>query len=133
MRARRFLGALLAMLLAVSWAALPASAAACTEDSAAIVRASGHLNHSIPANTCASIGGTFSLEAGETISYNCSYSPVSASMDFGYIGPDGRFHFINSTDGSIDESIKVSRRGEYQLAVRNNESYEVSVIGTVNY
>ena len=133
MRAKRFWSLLLALALAAGCAVAPVSAAAYTEDTAAISRAAGRLNYSIPANTLQPIGGTFSLEAKDKISYDCTYSPSFASMDFGYIGPDGKFHYINCTDGSIDQSIQVSRTGEYQLAVRNNESYAVTVNGTVKY
>ena len=76
---------------------------------------------------------SFSLEAGETVTINCSYSPASASVDFGLIAPDGYFYYVNSTNGSINSTLKVNARGQYTLAVRNNSSNTISVVGYVYY
>lgn len=76
---------------------------------------------------------SFPMEAGETVTINTSYSPSSASVDFGLIAPDGLFHYINVTDGSINKTIEVDARGHYTLAVRNNSSNTISVAGFVNY
>ena len=76
---------------------------------------------------------SFPLEAGEIVTIKASYSPFSASVDFGLIAPDGLFHFINVTNGSIDESIEVDERGTYTLAIRNNSSKTVNVSGYINY
>ena len=97
------------------------------------IRATGSLNSDIPANTLAVSDITFSLEAGETVTINCSYSPASANMDFGVIAPDGYFYSLNVKGGSINQSIRVSQSGSYAVAVRNNSSYTVSVVGFVTY
>ena len=73
------------------------------------------------------------LEAGETVTINASYSPFSASVDFGLIAPDGYFYYINVKNGSINKTIRVDERGNYMLAVRNNSDDTVSVVGYVNY
>ena len=73
------------------------------------------------------------LEAGETVTINASYSPASASMDFGLIAPDGYFYYVNVDSGSINKTIRVDERGNYLLAVRNNSNRTVSVVGYVNY
>ena len=75
----------------------------------------------------------FPLEAGETVTINASYSPFSASVDFGLIAPDGYFYYINVKNGSINKTIRVDERGNYMLAVRNNSDDTVSVVGYVNY
>ena len=64
---------------------------------------------------------------------NCSYSPAFANMDFGVIAPDGYFYFLSVKEGSINRSIAVSQRGGYSMAIRNNSSYIVTVVGFVNY
>ena len=71
--------------------------------------------------------------ARQVITINCSYSPASANMDFGVIAPDGYFYFLNVEGGSINQSIRVSQSGSYAVAVRNNSSYTVSVVGFVTY
>lgn len=76
---------------------------------------------------------SFPLEAGETVTINVSYSPSSASMDFGLIAPDGLFHYINTTDGNLNRTIQVDERGSYTFAVNNNSSSTVRVVGFVNY
>lgn len=73
------------------------------------------------------------MAAGDTISYNCTYTPKSASVDFGFIAPNGLFYSIKCTSGSVNESIEVNQTGQYTLAIRNNASYTVTVTGTVKY
>ena len=97
------------------------------------MRATGSLNSDIPANTLAVSDIKFSLEVGETVTINCSYSPAFANMDFGVIAPDGYFYFLSVKGGSINRSIAVSQRGGYLMAIRNNSSHTVSVAGFVNY
>ncbi|MDE7311846.1 MAG: hypothetical protein K2N87_09590 [Eubacterium sp.] len=75
----------------------------------------------------------YSLEAGETVTINCSYTPFDASVDFGLITPSGNFRHANRTNGSIFKEIKIYSRGIYRLAIRNNSSRTVSVSGYVNY
>lgn len=62
-----------------------------------------------------------------------TYSPFSASVDFGLIAPDGLFYGLNTTTGSFDNAIEVNQRGYYTLAVRNNSSGKIHVSGHVNY
>ena len=97
------------------------------------MRATGSINSDIPANTLGVSDIKFSLEVGETVTINCSYSPAFANMDFGVIAPDGYFYFLSVKGGSINRSIAVSQRGGYLMAIRNNSSHTVSVAGFVNY
>ena len=62
-----------------------------------------------------------------------TYSPFSASVDFGLIAPDDLFYGLNTTTGSFDKAIEVNQRGNYTLAVRNNSDMTISVSGYVNY
>lgn len=96
-------------------------------------RAFSRVNSSIPPKTFLGGNKNFHLEAGEVVRINCSYSPESASIDFGLIAPDGAFYYVNVTDGSINKSIQVDETGDYTLAVRNNSSDTVSVVGFVHY
>ncbi len=93
----------------------------------------GSISTSVPGNKSAVAEDSFSLEAGETVTINCSYSPASASVDFGLIAPDGYFYYVNSTNGSINSTLAITVRGQYTLAVRNNSSNTISVVGYVNY
>lgn len=97
------------------------------------MRATGSLNSDIPANTLGVSDIKFSLEVGETVTINCSYSPAFANMDFGVIAPDGYFYFLSVKGGSINRSIVVSQRGGYSMAIRNNSSQSVRVMGFFNY
>lgn len=96
-------------------------------------RATRNFNIDIAAKQTAQASSSFPLEAGEVVTIKASYSPFSASMDFGLISPDGTFHYVNVTGGSIDKAIRVEERGNYTFAVRNNSNYTVSVSGYVNY
>lgn len=95
--------------------------------------ATGSFNWTIPAKTNARGDIVFPLAAGETVTIKASYSPFSASVDFGIIAPDGSYYAFNVTSGSIDKTVQVSESGDYTLQIRNNSSTEIEVSGFVNY
>lgn len=99
----------------------------------ASVLATNEFNMNVPANTILPASTSFSLEAGETVTIKASYSPFSASVDFGLIDSGSIFHYLNTTDGSFDETIKIEERGNYTFAVRNNSDQTVKVAGFVKY
>lgn len=86
----------------------------------------------IPLSSIKSIS-RISLQNGSIVSFDCSYSPLFASMDFGVITSSGRFYHINVKEGSINQAIGISQAGTYQVAIRNNSSQTVRVVGFVNY
>ena len=99
----------------------------------AVSRATGSFSMSIPAKSKVLADSSFPMEAGETVTINASYSPFDASMDFGLVDSDGVFHYFNITDGSINKTIQIEKRGQYTLQVRNNSGNEVTVSGFVKY
>ncbi len=74
-----------------------------------------------------------SLKSGDALTFNCSYSPSSASMDFGVIASSGQFYYINVKGGSINQAIRINQAGSYAVAIRNNSSQTVRVVGFVDY
>lgn len=72
------------------------------------------------------------FDANDVVTFNCSYSPSSASVDFGVIASTGKFYSINVKGGSISRSIEINQAGSYAVAVRNNSSQTVRVVGFVN-
>jgi hypothetical protein len=98
-----------------------------------VLRATGHFDIEVPGKTMRKAGTSFSMEYGETVTIKASYSPFSANVDFGLLDSNGTFYYFTETDGSVDRIIKISSKGQYTFAVRNNESYSVSVSGYVNY
>ena len=96
-------------------------------------RATKSINGNIPALSLSSLIEQVSLQANDLVTFNCSYSPSSASMDFGVITSSGRFHYINVKEGSINQAIRISQSGSYTIAIRNNSSQTVSVAGFVEY
>ena len=133
MKIKRLPTILLAAFIVLGCTAVPVGAAEIPENTIPIFRISGQLDQTISGNSLVTTTDWFYLAANDTIKYDCAYTPKSASVDFGYIGPDSVFHYLNYTNGNIDESFKVSRSGQYILAIRNNESYSVIVTGTVKY
>ncbi len=95
--------------------------------------ATNSFNMSIPANTKVRANSSFSLFVGETITIKASYAPFSASLDVGFIAPDGLFYYFNVTGGSIDQTITVSQTGQYTFQIRNNSSADVQISGFINY
>lgn len=74
-----------------------------------------------------------SLQANHLVTFNCSYSPSSASVDFGVVTSGGKFYSINVKEGSIHQAVRINQAGNYAVAVRNNSSQTVCVVGFVNY
>lgn len=133
MKLKRLGSVLLACLVVFSFAAAPAQAAEAPDSSSVVMRATGRLNHTIPKNSVMPIGTEFYLEKGDKITFDCTYTPKSASVDFGYIDSDYAFHYLDCASGSIYEAISVPKSGQYILAIRNNEDYAVTVKGTIKY
>ena len=90
-------------------------------------------NGTYSAHSIWAAGQPINFNANDLITFNCSYSPSSASVDFGVIAPNGRFYYINIKEGSIKQSIEVSQSGSYTVAIRNNSSQTVRVVGFVDY
>lgn len=93
----------------------------------------GRIAGNVPAHSLCPISSPISLRTNDLITFNCSYSPLTASLDFGVITSNGIFYYINVKEGSINKPIRISQSGSYSVAVRNNSSQTVSVVGFVNY
>lgn len=140
MNMKRMLCMVLCCTLLAGVISLPANAAEIQSttmelpfDDLVTPRATGSFNWTIPAKTKVKGDIVFPLSAGETVTIKASYSPFSASVDFGIIAPDGNYYGFNVTSGSIDKTIRVSQSGDYTLQIRNNSSTEIEVSGFVNY
>ena len=97
------------------------------------IRASGSFNMSVGAYERTASDIVFPMAAGETVRIRANYDPEDAKMDFGLIDPDGIYHYITVTTGSIDATIEISENGNYRLAIRNNSAHKVRVSGFVKY
>lgn len=86
-----------------------------------------------PSDTVIKADTAYSLEADEVVTINCTYSPRTADLDFGFITPDDTFHFTSGSNGSIKVNIQIEDTGKYYFAVRNNTSKTVEVLGYVYY
>ena len=126
---------LFACIAIFSCAPAQAAAAGVGEQVTEIValRATGKFDFEIPAKSLMEASTSFPMEYGETITITASYSPASASVDFGLIDSDGLFYPVRGSNGSINQTIRIDLRGTYTFAVRNNSNYTVSVSGFVNY
>ena len=124
---------IIAVIIAVSCICISASAMDMAQEEMIITRATGRFSMDIPANSSRKANTSFSMEYGEVVTIKASYSPFSANVDFGLIDSNGRFHYVTITDGSIDQAIKITERGNYTFVVRNNSSCEINVSGYVNY
>ena len=77
---------------------------------------------------------TFSLEKGEEVSISGVFTPKSANLKIGILDSStGVFYSQSATDGDIDVTMTVLKRGYYYLAVRNNSDDIVSIAGFVTY
>lgn len=134
MKVKRVFILLIACLLIAGSLAAPAEAVAVNASNAqAITRVTNRVEVSISAHVLATLSDSVSLDNGEVVSYDCTYTPRNASIKFGYIAPDGYFYGLSGSDGSIYKSIRVSKPGSYTLAIWNKSDEAVTVTGTVNY
>lgn len=104
-----------------------------TWDNQSGARVTRGLDMSVAAGRLSGSSDRFSLDVGDTVTFDCVYSPASANVNYGVIAPDGRFYSLNTSSGRLNKSIRVSQRGTYSLAVRNNSTSTISVSGFVNY
>lgn len=93
----------------------------------------GTINTTVSAHSISGASEQIYLDADETVTINCSYSPASTSVDFGLLDSNNVFHYVNVTNGSVNQTIRISSRGYYSVAIRNNSSRSISVTGYVNY
>lgn len=98
-----------------------------------IERASGRFSVDVSKQSTFTADSDFFLDVGETVTIKATYTPQSASVDFGLMTPDGTFYSMPAEKGSFHETIKIDQRGYYTLAIRNNSGSTVSVSGTVTY
>lgn len=118
MRVRKFLCIVFACFMLVNCLGISAGAANVeTQRNMKLVieRASGRFSLDVPANKTVGATTSFPLEAGEKVRIRATYSPESASVDFGLIDPDGLFHPLRATGGSFDHAIRVDQHGNYEI------------------
>ena len=96
-------------------------------------RVTSSIRMDVPAGETNKSSSKVSLDVGDTVTFDCVYSPASANVNYGVIAPDGRFYSLNTSSGRLNRAIRVSQRGLYSLAVRNNSATAISVSGFVNY
>lgn len=133
MRIKRFLCFLFVCGILAGCLGVNAEAVQLPDREISIERASGRFSMDVYAHEIVAANMSFPLEEKETVTINASYSPLSASVDFGLIAPDGLFYPVNTTNGGINKTIGVKERGYYTLAVRNNSDFDISVSGFVTY
>ena len=73
------------------------------------------------------MGDSFILDSGDTVSYDCTYTPRDASVKFGYIAPDGYFYSLSGSNGSFYKTLRVNQRGTYTLVIWNKSDGDVTV------
>ena len=98
MRLKRFLGLVLAVALFVSLSSMGTASAQDISHSKSylVVKATGRFSMEVPGNTAVQAGSSFPLEVGDVVVIMTTYSPFSASVDFGLIAPDGLFYGSNT-------------------------------------
>lgn len=129
MRLKQILFALLAG--AVLAAALGGCGAPERIDPNAPIRYQHRFRVDVPAGGMAVMRPALTLEAGDTITINATYTPMALDMDFGVIAPDGLFYSVHRTENGIHYAFEVEEAGAYTVAIRNPTSTLVDVFGLV--
>lgn len=96
MRLNRFFCLVATLITMVSCFSEKAVAASYMESGAETraVYASGRFDLDVPGETTVKAKSSFPLEIGEVVTIKATYSPFSASVDFGLIAPDGLFYSL---------------------------------------
>lgn len=97
------------------------------------VLATNQFNWSIASGVTKKSSTALSLEVNEVVTINATFSPTESPVDFGLIDPDGDFYYSRTTGGNFKQSIQVNQTGKYYLAIRNNSSETVKVMGFIYY
>ena len=121
---KKLVALVLSIILAVSVAV---SAAAVSP------KAINRVNTIIPPGGITKVGTPLSMESGETITINCTYSPRNADADFGLITPNNTFVFVEGKNGDCNHTVELNKTGSYYFAVRNNTTEPLEVLGYVYY
>lgn len=85
MKCKRWNTIFWACMLLFCCSSIPASAIEAPNNSIVMSRVSGRLFYTFAADSTTRVGEQFSATKGDTIKYDCTYTPKSASVDFGYI------------------------------------------------
>lgn len=96
-------------------------------------RATNRLDITIGAGKLLKAATPFSLESGETVSMNFTYSPRNSSISAGLIDSKGYFYSISGNSGTVKKTIRITQTGNYYLAFRNTSSQAIQVMGFVYY
>ena len=78
-----------------------------------MTRATSRIEWNISPDTVMKADTAYSLEADEIVTINCTYSPRTANLDFGFITQDDTFHFTSGSNGSIKTNIQIDKTGKY--------------------
>ena len=96
-------------------------------------RATRYFSLGVKANGRSMVSQELSVDAGETIQINATYSPANAEIQIGIVDENGQFRFVRVTGGIVNITIGISERGNYRLAVKNDSENAVSISGYVYY
>lgn len=95
--------------------------------------ASGQFTFDAEAGKLSRSNNSFSLEKGVEVNISGVYMPNSANLNVGILDSStGVFYSQRATDGKIDVTITVLKRGDYYLAFRNNSDDIVSITGYIS-
>lgn len=104
-----------------------------TATSYQLPRATSSFDTNISAQSKLQADPSLPLSAGDTVTISATYTPASASVDFGLLTPNGTFYYLTASDGSIDSSIEIPENGHYVFQIRNNSKVGIHVMGFVHY
>ena len=99
----------------------------------AAAKATNRVNGIVQPGGITIVGTPLSMESGETITINCTYSPRNADADFGLITPNNTFVFVEGKNGDCNHTVELNKTGSYYFAVRNNTTEPLEVLGYVYY
>ena len=105
MKAKKFFSLLLVLVICLNSVSMTAMAAESEPHTKAnVARATGRFSMDVPGGALVKASSSFPLEAGETVTIKATYTPFSASVDFGLIAPDISIISMPTTEALMRQS-----------------------------
>ncbi|MDE7293247.1 MAG: M23 family metallopeptidase [Oscillospiraceae bacterium] len=73
------------------------------------------------------------MNAGDTMTFNLTYTPASASVKIGVLTPKNTFRNYTVSNGKLSQTMTMTDTGIYQFRIQNTSASDVKFSGTFSF
>jgi murein DD-endopeptidase MepM/ murein hydrolase activator NlpD len=99
------------------------------EIASGITRTLYSINWTVNPNSSRTLTSAFDLDVDSTFTFNLTYTPASASVDFGLLTPTNVYRYAVGSNGVCKHTFRINEDGDHQIRIRNNSSSTVTITG----